>query len=230
MRREDFYQSSITNYISEVPISIISNSRLLREGLSVLLAEELQFTLVASYTSESDRHEQLQNPENHIVLLDTSIGCENAVNWTQYWCNRKPGARVLMLEMIADPDTILACIEAGACGYTLRGASPADVAQMIELVLQDRAVCSPKITAILFRRLAELKAQVINAGTHASPLTDRETQVIHLMADGLSNQEIAEQLVITVRTVKFHVHNVLEKLNQSNRYEAVSVAINNGWI
>lgn len=230
MSTQDYFKSNDKEDISNIPISFISNSRLLCEGLSLLLAEEIQFTLIATYTSVAPRTENLKNPDQHIVLLDTAIGCDYAVDWTYYWCKRTPPARVLMLEMLPDPDTILACIEAGACGYTLHGASPADVAKMIHLVQQGHAICSPKITAHLFRRLAELKELVLHAGTACTPLTEREMEVMRYVTDGLSNQEIADKLVITVRTVKFHIHNVLEKLNLNNRKEAAAFVLAEGWV
>lgn len=225
-------QETVTPSLAEadlaVPISFISNSRLLFEGLSLLLAEHITFNLIAHYTSEAEQDTQLPNPDQHIVLLDSSIGQDNALLWTTYWCERN--ARVIVLEMLQVPETILACIEAGACGYTLRGASPAEVAKTIQLVQQDRALCSPQMISHLFRRIATLKQQVNQAGVACTPLTEREMDVLRCIADGMSNQEIANDLFISVRTVKFHVHNMLAKLNLNNRHEAAEVARKEGWI
>ena len=152
-----------------IAISIVSNSQLLREGLVMLLDTYIHVRLIGIYSGESHSGSHLQNPEGHIVLLDSGIGTDAAMTWTKWWRNLAPSARVLVLEIADDIETILACIEAGANGYTLKGASPAEVAQAIQFIQQGKTKCSPEITAQLFSRLAELSTQSPSIITSTPP-------------------------------------------------------------
>jgi len=122
----------------------------------------------------------------------------------------------------------LSCIEAGAHGYALQGASSAEVIQVIEQVHRGVAHCSPEVTAKLFARLTQLKT--VQQSIEKPALTCRELEVLHYIAKDYSDRGIASALVIEVRTVKHHVHNILRKLNVKHRRDAAQLAINNGWL
>jgi DNA-binding NarL/FixJ family response regulator len=213
-----------------IAISIVSNSCLLREGLVALLRTHIDITLVAAYVGEPWPATELVNPPGHMILVDSSIGQTAALAWTRFWCCQRPPAAVIMLELTEDYERILACIEAGAHSYTLRGAGPAEVANAMMLVSQGQAQCSPDITAYLFRRLSRLRAQNETSYSTLMPLTSREQEVLQLVARGYSNKDIAAQLCITLRTTKQHVHNILHKLELKHRYEAAQLARERGWI
>jgi DNA-binding NarL/FixJ family response regulator len=214
---------------STVPISIVSNNRLLREGLVLLLSDCMNLLLVGSYPVEQDLVAVLPNPPDHLVLVDGSLDRELVLRWLQYWRSVTPPASVLVLELPDDCDLIVDYIEAGASGYTLQGASASEVVSIIQRVLQKTAYCSPEVAAELFARLSSLKATVVDLPTKL-PLTAREFEVLRCIADGFSNQDIANKLVIEVRTVKHHVHNILKKLNLSHRWDAARLAIEHGWL
>lgn len=220
-----------SHFIAPIPVSIVSNSYLLREGLLKLLNETISLQLVAAYPGEPIPNTQLLNPPGHILLIDGGIGHTLLLNWIRCWHELAESAPVLVLELTNDAEIILACIEAGANGYTLEGATPEDIAQALHLVQQGRAQCSPQMIAHLFARLAALKSMTTTSTTNfAMPLTTRELQVLNYIAKGYSNKEIALDLVITLRTVKHHVHNILEKLKLSHRRDAVQFARQQGWI
>jgi DNA-binding NarL/FixJ family response regulator len=214
----------------QIAISIVSNSCLLREGLVALLRSHIDIALVAAYTGESMLESEPPNPPGHMVLVDSGIGQAAALAWTRFWCCRTPPACVIILELTEDKESILACIEAGASSYTLRGAGPAEVVDTIVLVSQGRAQCSPEVTAYLFRRLSSLRSVAEAEYSALMPLTSREQEVLQLVARGCSNKDIAAQLCITLRTAKQHVHNILHKLELKHRYEAAQLARERGWI
>ena len=212
-----------------VPVSIVSHSLLLRDGLVALLAPHIDLLLIGSYAPEPPSI-LLPNPPGHVVLLDGGIGRAGAIGWTRYWRHLTPPAHVLVLELANDTDVILACIEAGAGGYTLQGASAAEVASAIHAVRQDLAQCPPEVTAKLFARLAALGGPKLQPPSLRPHLTAREREVLHYLAQDYSNQEIATVLSIEVRTVKHHVHNILEKLQINRRRDAARVAVEQGWL
>jgi DNA-binding NarL/FixJ family response regulator len=211
-----------------VAMSIVSNSRLLSEGLPRLLSPHLQPDLIATYQGKFQVQAPLPNPKGHIVLLDIGIGRAEAVAWTRYWRGLMPPACVLVMELNNDTALILDCIEAGASGYTFQGASAGEVARAIIDLCNGVARCSPEITAELYARLAALRTTVTELTV--SPLTARESEVLHYIAAGYTNSEIADQLVIELRTVKQHVHHILGKLEVRSRGDAARLATEKGWL
>ncbi len=213
---------------SPILISVISQSRLLREGLIALIHPHLNVSLAGGYTGNADPATVTLNPLPQVVLIDGGLGQEVAARWTRWW--RDHAVQVLILEVDDNKDVILACIEAGANGYTLKETPPAEVAQVIERAKHGQAVCSPEITAHIFARLAALKSADRLPPMPLIPLTARELEVLHCVARGLSNKEIAAALTIEIHTVKHHVHNILEKLRMSHRRDAARFALEQGWL
>lgn len=217
--------------IEPVQLSIVSDSQLLREGLAALLALHLKVGLVGSYTGQLPQEVALANPASHVVLLDGGVGLEGAVAWTHYWRKLNPPTRVVVLELANNHELILACIEAGASGYTLQGDSISQVAEVIKQTCCGVAQCSPEITAQLFARLTAYATTVTPPPTfNKIALTNRELEVLQCLAQDYSNQEIADKLVIGLSTVKHHVHNILEKLKLHHRWEAAHFALEQGLV
>ncbi|MGP4055679.1 LuxR C-terminal-related transcriptional regulator [Mycobacterium sp. 4D054] len=133
-----------------------------------------------------------------------------------------PRTRVIVLGMAEDDDDgIVACAEAGVAGYHLRNESLDDLLTVMSRVAQGEMLCSPKVSAILLRRLSSLASQREPAAKELV-LTAREVQILRMLEQGLSNRDIADRLCIAVHTVKNHVHSVLTKLGVANRAEAAA--------
>jgi DNA-binding NarL/FixJ family response regulator len=210
----------------DIHLSIVSNSHLLREALTVLLQTHHSIHLIDNYAGDADIISTVTNSSNHLFLLDSGIGREAAISHIQAWRSQQPSSYVIVLELKNDSDLILDCIEAGAHGYALQGAKSAEVIEIIEQVCQGTAQCSKEVTAKLFERLAHFKTAVQQSNTKP-PLTRRELEVLHCIAKNYSDREIATELVIEVRTVKHHVHNILRKLNVKNRWYAARLVLEN---
>lgn len=209
-------------------VSIISNSHLLREAImSLLEANEFGY-LFTYYTGDAKTMPKAISSKNHLVLLDSGIGQTLTMTRIREWRSLDPVPLIVVLELKHDTDLILDCIEAGAHAYALQSASSTDITQVIEQVSQGIFQCSPEITAKLFDRLTQSKK--IPQPPAKSPLTRRELEVLHHVARELSDREIATQLVIEVRTVKHHVHNILQKLKVRNRWDAAQLALKNCWL
>jgi DNA-binding NarL/FixJ family response regulator len=187
------------------------------------------FQLSGQYAAAPFPEPKTLHPDNHIALIDTGIGHNLAIEWTCYWRACIPPARVILIEMVDDIDMIMSSIEAGICGYTLLNAAPHEVAEMILLVSKGHTICSPEVTAQLFARLAETRRTKPASPELRLLLTAREYEVLNYVVKGYSNKDIAAKLVIELRTVKQHVHNIFAKLNLENRYQTVRVATEQGW-
>lgn len=213
---------------ANVNITIVSKSHLLREALVLLLQNHWSIDVANSGTDGVDIAAAATNLSNYLVLLDSGIGHNAVVTHLKEWRSIQPSPYIVVLELKDDADLILDCIEAGAHGYALQGASSAEVIQVIERVCCKGAHCSPEITAKLFERLA--RSKTVQQSREKPALTRRELEVLHCIAKDCSDRDIATKLVIEVRTVKHHVHNILRKLNVKHRRDAAQLAINNGWL
>jgi DNA-binding NarL/FixJ family response regulator len=219
-------------------ISIVSNSHLLREALGLLLKTHQSTHLINSYAGNIDIVANVINPLDHLVLLDSGIGQDLTIIRIQQWRSLEPFPHVVVLELKNDTDLILDCIEAGAHAYALQGASSTEIRQVIDQVYQGGFQCPPEITTKLFARLSQPKIsqpkisqpKTLQPSREKTPLTRRELEVLHYVAKEYSDREIATQLVIEVRTVKHHVHNILQKLSVRHRWEAAQLALKNCWL
>lgn len=209
-------------------ISIVSNSYLLREAITLLLQSHDPTYLINSYAGDVNLDSTVTYPSNHLVLIDSGIGKNATITQIQEWRGIQPSPYVIVLELKNDIQMILDCIEAGVHGYAVQGASSVEVIQIVEQVYQGNAQCSPEVTAKLFERLAQPKA--LQQAEEKPHLTRRELEVLHRIAKNYSDREIAIELVIEVRTVKHHVHNILRKFNVKYRWQAAQLALEKRWL
>jgi two-component system, NarL family, nitrate/nitrite response regulator NarL len=189
------------------------------EGLGVgLAAHDLDVAGTATDAVETMRLVRECEPE--VLLLDMAMPA--GLSLLRVIAADYPDVRVLALAIEETEDLVIACAEAGVAGYVPRDARVVDVAAVARDAALGQAACSPRIAARLLHRVA-----VLAAGRPEEPadsgLTRRETEILGLIDDGMSNKQIARKLCIEVATVKNHVHNILGKLQVSRRSEAAAV-------
>ena len=219
---------STQSTLASSSISIVSNSYLLREAITLVLQSHQPTYLIKSYVGDINIASTAIKLSNHLVLIDSGIGENATITHIQEWRSLQPSPYVVVFELKNDIELILDCIQAGAHGYALQGASSAEVIQIVEQVYQGTAQCSPEVTAKLFDRLAQPKA--VQQSEEKPPLTRRELEVLHCIAKNYSDREIAIELVVAVRTVKHHVHNILRKFKVKHRWQAAQLARENRWL
>lgn len=157
-----------------------------------------------------------------VVLLN--VNTRDSATLLQVGLDTAPGVQVSVFGLREDDDaTIVNCADGGATGLHLRSESFADLLTVLHAAARGESSCSPAISAILVRRVYALAANP-DPDTALPVLTAREEQILKLIEDGLSNQEIASRLTVALHTVKNHVHSLLTKLGVSSRAEAVAVA------
>lgn len=204
-----------------IVLVVIAPVRLYREGVSALFAEREGFTVAATAVGRDDGLALVQRIRPQVVLVALGPGAGAAL--VRELVASAPGVNVVMLGVTDDDPEVLPLAEAGVAGYVTTEASGDEIVVVVESVARGEMPCSPRLAATLLHQVAALAQERRSPGA-VGALTARERQIVQLLADGLSNKEIARGLQIEVATVKNHVHNILEKLSVSSRAEAAAVA------
>jgi DNA-binding NarL/FixJ family response regulator len=208
-----------------INVFIADDNRLLREGLVSMLGEQKDIVVIGKASSGHVALEQIKKLRPDVALIDTGMPDKDGIEVTKALHQEAPEVRVIILGVIDLTEEIMACIEAGAAGYVLKEDSFDHLIDTIHSVHRGESFCSPQFTASLFSRIAELASERMPKISASSiKLTSRELEIINLIAEGLPNKEIAQRLFIETQTVKNHVHNILDKLQLHNRFEAVQYA------
>jgi two-component system nitrate/nitrite response regulator NarL len=164
-------------------------------------------------------------PEPHVALVDTQLPAPTVPQLIEELTELPTRVHVLVLLANDDPDVIAQCIAAGASGCLLEDVSLDELKSAIDRVVSGEHVCSPQLIGAMFRQLVELSRDSIMAERASEVnLTPRERQILQLISERMSNQEIADELSVSLYTVKNHVHNILEKLQVDDRFDAIEYA------
>ncbi|KWX60703.1 two-component system response regulator [Mycobacterium sp. NAZ190054] len=205
--------------LSESRVLIIDDCTLNRENLAAAFSSSGAGTVSVAWDLPSLFTALTTTPPGLVLL---NINTRDSVVLLHAVFEVNPRTRVIVLGMADDDDDgIIACAEAGVAGYHLRNESLDDLLTVMGRVAQGEMLCSPKVSAILLRRLSSLASQREPAAKELV-LTAREVQILRMLELGLSNRDIADRLCIAVHTVKNHVHSVLTKLGVTNRAEAAA--------
>jgi two-component system nitrate/nitrite response regulator NarL len=200
-------------------VLIVSEVRLYREGLAELLARECGVRVIGSAHHTADALIQSCELEPAVVVLDCAA--TDSLSFSRALTQVRPHIRVVVLGLPDGDDALLAFAEAGIAGYVSRDGSVQDVVDAVESAVRGELRCSPRLAGTILRRLAwraAVGADIMPQGA----LTCRETEIVRLIDQGLSNKEIAVRLGSEVATVKTHVDNLLEKLRVHRRSEAAA--------
>jgi DNA-binding NarL/FixJ family response regulator len=202
-------------------VLIVDDNTLYRQNLAAALAPSLDSAPHVARDAASLQSCLEQCPPD-VVLLSMSTSDAGAL--LQCVSRSRPEAKVIAVGVWeGDEPTIIACAEAGVTGYHLRDESFDELVSLIAKIAAGESMCSPKVAAILLRRLSTLAAER-KPETGDLVLTAREAQILRMLEQGLSNREIAEQLCIALHTVKNHVHSILGKLGVRTRGQAVALS------
>jgi two-component system nitrate/nitrite response regulator NarL len=202
-----------------IRLVIVGGVPLYCEGLALALSRDHAFDVVATTSDPATASAVLAHSPADLLLLDMTV--PDSLGFARTLAAENPDVPLVAVSVTESEASVIACAEAGVAAYVPWDATLEDLADVLRRAARGEASCPPRITAGLIRRLAVLSAER-SALSPPSPLTRREEQIVSLMDEGLSNKEIAEQLVIQVATVKNHVHSILEKLDVSRRGQAVA--------
>ena len=194
------------------------------EGLRALIDTESGMTLVGEASDGAEAVEKAQTLEPDVVLLDLVMPKKSGIEAISEIRGVAPDARILVLTSFAEDDKVFPAIKAGAQGYLLKDTSPGQLLRAIREVYRGEPSMHPTIARKL---MLELQRTTELPPTE-EPLTEREAEVLSLVAQGLTNQEIADRLYVSERTVRTHVSNILSKLHLANRTQAALYALRKG--
>jgi DNA-binding NarL/FixJ family response regulator len=209
-----------------IGVLIVDDHGIVRKGLRMLLSSAADMQVVGEAANGIEAVEQSQALRPDIVLMDLQMPKMGGIEAIRAIKQRDPGMKILVLTSFADDQNVFPAIKAGASGYTLKDALPDELLNAIRAISQGQPSLHPVIAEKLMRELAQPETQP----AHGETLTRREQDVLLLVAQGNSNHEIAERLVVSERTVTTHIGNILEKLHLVNRTQAALYAIKEGLV
>jgi len=208
-----------------IRILLADDHPVVRDGLTMMLSTQPDFEVVEAVDNGLAVIKRGEALRPHIVLLDLEMPKMDGIETLRQLKIHCPDVRVIVFTAFDTDDRIVEAIQAGAKGYLLKGAPRADLFAAIRSVHQGEMLLQPIVASKLMGHISQQGQKVL-----PEKLTERELEVLTLMADGKANKDIATTLIITERTVKFHVSAILAKLDASNRTEAVSIAVQHGLV
>lgn len=204
-----------------IRLLVVDDHPVVRDGLVMVLGTQPDFAVVGEAGDGAQAVEQACAVMPNVILLDLEMPGVDGLSALHLLRQRAPDVRVIVFTAFDTDERIIKAVQAGAKGYLLKGAPRAELFEAIRVVAAGGSLLQPVIASKLMRHISEPAADV---------LTEREMDVLRLMATGMPNKEIAAALVVTERTVKFHISAILSKLGATNRTEAVRVAVQRGLV
>jgi two-component system NarL family response regulator len=214
----------LTGETEAVRVVVVDDQELFRRGLTMLLGVEPDIDVVGEAGDGVSAVELVVETMPDIVLLDVRMPKRSGLEACMGIKELAPSTRIIMLTVSDEEGDLYEAVKNGASGYLLKDSSIDEVAQAIRVVAEGQSLISPSMAAKLIDEFKEISRSDRESGS-APRLTDRELEVLRLVAKGLNNREVAKQLFISENTVKNHVRNILDKLQLHSRMEAVMYAV-----
>ena len=206
-----------------ITVAIIEDNRLVREGMTDMLNELPDVEVVLAATNLETATLRRANPR--VVLLDVGLEDENCLRLAETVRKEMADSRVIVMDLLPAHEEVVQFVNVGVAGFILKDATMEDFVGTIRSVADGARVLPPRMTGTLFSQIAQVAVQRGEAAALAAVrMTQREREVIALIAVGMSNKEIAHRLSIATETVKSHVRNVMEKLALHSRLQIAAYA------
>ena len=207
-----------------IRVLIVDDHEIVRKGIRALLATKRDIQVIGEASDGAEAIDQAHTLHPDVVLMDLMMPKMDGVRATSEIMARETGVRVLVLTSFAADEQVFPAIKAGALGYLLKDSGPQELIQAIRQVYRGEPSLEPSVAR---KVLAELSSPPQKPLT-PDPLTVRELEILRLVAQGMSNREIARDLVIAEETVHAHVSNILNKLHLASRTQAALYALKEG--
>jgi NarL family two-component system response regulator LiaR len=209
---------------SPITVLVVDDHTVVRRGLVALLDTEPDLHVVGEAANGLEAIEQAEALKPQVILMDLVMPRLDGVEATARILARQPAAQILVLTSFGSDAKLFPAVKAGAVGYLLKDTSPEELVKAIRRTAAGESSLNPGVARRLLRELAHEE----RASPQGEPLSRRETDVLRLIARGLGNEQIGEQLFISEATVRTHVSNIFAKLGVANRTQAALYALREG--
>jgi two-component system, NarL family, response regulator LiaR len=212
--------------MEKIRLLIADDHKMVREGLKAFFAPADDFEVVAEAADGVEAVEKAFQVKPDVILLDLIMPNMDGIEAVKRIKDRLPDSKIVIITSSLEESQVIASIRAGASGYLLKDSSPLEIEDAIKKVYHGETAFPSRITSIMVKELNRKEKPPSKCTT----LTDRETEILKLVARGLSNQEIADQLFLSVWTVRTYVTDILDKLEVENRTQATLYALREGLV
>ncbi len=209
---------------TKIRVMIVDDHAIVRKGIRALLTESGDFEIVAEAVDGQEAVLRAAETQPDVILMDLLMPILDGIEATRLITTRQPKTRILVLTSFAADNKLFPAIKAGALGYLLKDSSPEELVRAIRQVHRGEPALHPTIA----RKLLQEIAQPVDVKPAPEALTARELAVLRLIAQGMSNQEIADELSVSEATVRAHVSRILGKLHLASRTQAALYAVREG--
>ncbi len=210
-------------------ILLVDDYILFRKGLRALLDAQPDFEVVGEAENGREALEQAQKLMPDLILMDIAMPVCDGLEATRRILAQMPYVKIVILTVAEDDQSLFEAIKSGAYGYLLKKLEPDELFEMLQGVSRGEAPISRYMASKIMREFSQL-TQESEPKSETQQLTDREREVLQLVAQGLSNKAIADKLVVAENTVKNHLKNILTKLHLENRVQVAVYATQQGWV
>jgi DNA-binding NarL/FixJ family response regulator len=207
-----------------IRVILVDDERLILDGLRKILSVEPDIEVVAEASNGMDAIRAARAVQPHVVVMDVKMPVLDGVATTRRLRAEQPGTRILMLTTFDLDEYVFEGLRAGATGYILKDATGSQIVEGIRAAARGESSLQPSVAARVIAEFVRLPPAITSLAQPSEPLSQREREILHLVARGLSNRDIADRLIITENTVKRHMTNILAKLEVSDRTRAVEHA------
>lgn len=215
--------------MTPIRVVLADDHAVVREGTRQLLERESDIAVVGEASNGSEAVRLVERLEPDVVVMDVRMPVMGGVEATKIIKERFPKVEVLVMTAYEDDEFVFTLLEAGASGYLLKTAPVKELIKAIHEVADGQSALDPVVARKVLRQFSDAPARRKQEELYEA-LTEREQEVLELLAQGKTNKEIAEVLIISDRTVQTHLSNVFSKMGVGSRTEAVLEAIRRGWL
>lgn len=212
--------------MKKIKLIVIEDNRLLREGITAMIEEQPDLKVAAALGTSENILVKIGTLKPNIALLDLGLRNQNSLKVVKSIIKKFTQTKIIVMDLVPVHEEILEFVQAGVSGFILKDATVDDFLRTIRSVAKGNKVLPPHLTDSLFSQIVEHAVSGPKSSTliKSVRMTKREKQVIELIADGLTNKEIAQKLHLSTYTIKSHVHNILEKLALHTRVQIAKYA------
>lgn len=210
-----------------IKVFVVDDHTVVRKGLKALLAaEKYKIDVIGDAESGDEAIPMIDQLEPDVILMDLEMPGKSGIETIIEIKKSQPDSRILVLTSFAEDEKVFDAIHAGAYGYLLKDTSPDELVQTIRSVYSEKLTLPKEFSHVLLDK----KTEISEEPPSQNDLTKRELDVLKYISQGMSNKQIAQELTISITTIRTHVSNIMQKLNLENRTQAALYALKNGLV